>query len=119
MNADGRECRESGVDPFDGGSIYFSLFLCGIDTSLFPRKTWWCLRGVPLLFLSCEGAQRLQSVKDRRPGAVGGKGEVLPRGVWGRMRSAFSSQLSAFWLLLGGARKRTRRRMRGERALPS
>ena len=60
-------------------STYFSLFLCGIDTSLFPRKTLSCLRGVPLLFLSCEGAQRLQSVKDRRPDAVGGKGEVSSR----------------------------------------
>ena len=43
---------------------------------LFPRKTLWCLRGAPLLFLSCEGVQRLQSVKDRRPEADGGKGGV-------------------------------------------
>ena len=57
-------------------STYFSLFLCGIDTSPFPRKTLSCMRGVPLLFLSCEGAQRLQSVKDRRPDVVGGKGVV-------------------------------------------
>lgn len=34
------------------------------------------MRGVPLLFLSCEGARRLQSVKDRRPDVVGGKGVV-------------------------------------------
>ena len=57
-------------------STYFSLFLCGIDTWPFPRKTLSCVRGVPLLFLSCEGAQRLQSVKDRRPDVVGGKGAV-------------------------------------------
>ncbi len=63
----------------DSCSIYFSLFLCGIDMSLFPSKTLSCLRGVPLLFLSCEGAQRLQSGKDRRPDAVGGKGEVSSR----------------------------------------
>ena len=79
-----------------GYSTYFSLFLCGIDTSLFPRKTLSCLRGVPLLFLSCEGAQRLQSVKDRRPGAVGGKGRFRPgasigiRNVYSRVTASFA-----------------------------